>query len=539
MRLPDRATVRAFLVRHRFGVASCLGIVVVWGLYVFSHSFPAGEGGYYLAVADRIASGGFAIPDRIPHYAPGGLPYAYPPLAFYVVAVIHVLTGLSLPAVALWITPAVVLVYTAGAYLLGLRVTGDELAAGLAAVLVGANPALLNKNLLADGYATGLALAAALWGLYVAHRQFESESWRLAAVVGVCLSVSLSSHPLVALFFAVSYLGFYFTESRTPTGLLQGAAVAVLGVGLSAWWWYPIVGTHGVEIYLAPGSTATPTVSLAKRMLFRYAGSGLGSQFNALLLLPLPVFGVAYAVVARRWTLVGWFAVTATVASGQMVGVYTVEAFVNAYFLAAVVFPAFASALSEWEVPSTARVATLRSMSPDREVVIRGLFIVTLLGATAFAGVFAVLMPAPDQEAREAMEWTRTNTDPEATFAVTVPTFAELFPFLAERTLIHGYWGTEWLGPTVLDRKRTQTFELGDCSSAGCLNDTLVRHGLRPDYVFVEKDGFDDATFRSSGRFRVRYRHESVVIASYRPQNATTGGPAMAYGAKSSLRPIP
>jgi len=77
------------LVRSRpflaFVPALAVGIVV-YAAYVLTHPFPALGGGLFLAMAEAVAENGYALPARVPGYTPGGIPFAYPPLGFYLLA---------------------------------------------------------------------------------------------------------------------------------------------------------------------------------------------------------------------------------------------------------------------------------------------------------------------------------------------------------------------------------------------------------------------------------------------------------------------
>ncbi len=53
----------------------------------FRFSLPIAYAGMYTLMAEQIADGGFSLPMQVPYYGPGGIPFAYPPLALYVMAV--------------------------------------------------------------------------------------------------------------------------------------------------------------------------------------------------------------------------------------------------------------------------------------------------------------------------------------------------------------------------------------------------------------------------------------------------------------------
>src|SRR5574342_498187 len=71
-------------------------LIVVTGIAVrCTHLFlidlthePFRLGGLFVAFAGEIAAHNFQLPVNIPYYSLGGIPYAYPPLGFYVEAIL-------------------------------------------------------------------------------------------------------------------------------------------------------------------------------------------------------------------------------------------------------------------------------------------------------------------------------------------------------------------------------------------------------------------------------------------------------------------
>ena len=56
--------------------------LVVYTAYLLTHPYPALGGGLFLSMAEALVENGHALPARVAGYTPGGIPFAYPPLAF-------------------------------------------------------------------------------------------------------------------------------------------------------------------------------------------------------------------------------------------------------------------------------------------------------------------------------------------------------------------------------------------------------------------------------------------------------------------------
>ncbi|MFC6962724.1 hypothetical protein ACFQL7_07540 [Halocatena marina] len=69
-------------------VSAMIVSLIISAVYYITHPYPAYGAGLFLAMADQIQATGYHFPTTIPHYTLGGVPFAYPPLQFFVVAVL-------------------------------------------------------------------------------------------------------------------------------------------------------------------------------------------------------------------------------------------------------------------------------------------------------------------------------------------------------------------------------------------------------------------------------------------------------------------
>ncbi|MCC6416690.1 MAG: hypothetical protein IT429_00405, partial [Gemmataceae bacterium] len=72
------------------------GPLLVWT--AVRHGLPLGYAGLFALMAELVAANGFRLPEWVPWYGPGGMPFAYPPLGFYVMA--GATAGLGVPTLA-------------------------------------------------------------------------------------------------------------------------------------------------------------------------------------------------------------------------------------------------------------------------------------------------------------------------------------------------------------------------------------------------------------------------------------------------------
>jgi hypothetical protein len=117
----------------------------VQAVYLYTHPFPALLGGLFLEMAATIADSGSLVPTTIHGFTTEGIPFAYPPLGFYVLAFFMEL-GVDGVALLRFGAPAILLVNVAVMYHFTVVLT-DSLETGLIAGIVTGTHVWLNTLL--------------------------------------------------------------------------------------------------------------------------------------------------------------------------------------------------------------------------------------------------------------------------------------------------------------------------------------------------------------------------------------------------------
>jgi hypothetical protein len=220
---------------------------------------PFRLGGLFIAFADEIATRNFQLPVNIPYYSSGGIPYAYPPLGFYMEAIFLRIFPGEIFAIAN-LLPPVISILTLG--LVGrffYRWAGGWNLRSLSALLA---YALLPNAFYNQIEAAGLAeafgsLALVLYfELILGYQQKRSLASALYAGLGLALCVigspgSALGGALISLMLVLDTLiSARWTEKAQP--YLQLICIGLTGIALSAIYWLPVVRNHGVEIFITP-----------------------------------------------------------------------------------------------------------------------------------------------------------------------------------------------------------------------------------------------------------------------------------------------
>ncbi|WP_233274825.1 hypothetical protein [Haladaptatus cibarius] len=152
--------------------------VGVYLAYLALCPFPAHGAGLYLAIAEQISAHGYRLPETIPHYTAEGVPFAYPPLLFYVIAVLRDTFGIDPVSLTRYVPRFITVVYLIPYYYLGKEILESPSQAGTATVLLAVTPVVLKWHLAAGGIVRAAAFLLVLTGLYTGIRTFKRKNRR-------------------------------------------------------------------------------------------------------------------------------------------------------------------------------------------------------------------------------------------------------------------------------------------------------------------------------------------------------------------------
>lgn len=477
---------RAVAVKRRLGIAVPDDLVwvavpvgaalVVYAAYLLSHDYPAYGAGMYLQIAKQLRLGGYHPPARIHHYTAGGVPFAYPPLMFYVAAVVRDLTGVGPLTYARVVPGGVVVVTVVPYYYLARAFLDSRPRASLASVVFTVAPPVLTWHLSAGGIVRAPAFLFTLTGVYGGVRLFRAGDHRWIVPSAVLFGLTALSHPTYPVYFVLSFLLLYAFYDRSLSGLVSGALVGLGGLVLTVPWVGWVATTHGLDIFAAAAGTHSGlwggTYRIWQQFVEPIVHLDSVTPFYAVAFL-----GAAVALVRRRPFVPVWMGL-----SGYMLA--------ESRFL--YVAGAMLVAIAVFEGLGTANEAN-RSLGRRHVVaaVVVAVAAVTL-GALFGAGALDARHGSQTQPAFldrgdvRAATWAERHTEPTADFVV-LGDFAEWFPYLADRTILVGPWGVEWLGNAQY-RHQIRLFEaVSACDSARCLTTTLDRADVHPEYVVVPK----------------------------------------------------
>lgn len=463
------------------GLGAALRLQLVLGA-----DFPLNDGGMFYAMARDLQLARYALPEYT-SYNGGGIPFAYPPLGFYLAALLDEVTPWSLLD-SFRILPLLASLLSLAAFA---RFSGALLSSPLTRVLALFAFALLPETflwmLMGGGVARATGLLFAILAIHQAYLLFRDGSSRRLAAGVVCAGLAVLSHPSMGWFTAYSLALLLAAYGRSRRGLLHGALLAGGTMVFTAPWWLTVSLRHGPDIFLSARDNGLPALAGVVGLLTL----SISNEPFVPVLGSLGLLGVLVCLGQRRLFLPLW-----------LLAMFVLDSRSTLQTAPLALAPLIGIGAAEGMLPLLNRAAGRPAGEPrDETALLQSRLAVSVLGFVAGYAVFSLLggmrpylAPLPAEE-RAAMAWVAANTPPDSRVLVLpVEPWAwdrssEWFPVLTGRISVATVQGSEWLGQGVYARTVEESDALRACKAQGaaCLDQWVADTSLSFEYVYVPK----------------------------------------------------
>ena len=413
---------------------------------VLRHDWPLADGGLFYAMIGDIIGAGFALPQTI-SYQQDVIPFAYPPLVFYLAAGAEELTGLARADVMRFLPSLFTLLAVGTMYLLALELVPTRRHAVLAMAFFGALVSIapaVTALIGGGGLPRALGLAFAILAVWQGVRMFKRGAWLNVALTAFFAGLAVVTHPQAGVFLVVGLAAAWLTRWRTVRAAVQlviaaGASLLVVGP-----WLVVVISRYGIDPFIS--AMAVPDRDLLASLL--------AYVFLFLTLAPfiavLDFVGQVQQLGARKPHLPVW-----------RLGVFVFDIRFSPIAAAAPASLLAAHAVLDAIVPLTwqllgrgGRAVTEQARVRSRQLVLAGVLVLAFLPVVWQAAALTGEAAAMSVEQRGAMTWVRDNTTSES-ITVTLASddwgsddLSEWFPALSERRTATAAQGLEWIADT-------------------------------------------------------------------------------------------
>jgi hypothetical protein len=458
-------------------LASALGLGLGVRLFHLLHEdFPLMDGGMFYVMVRDLQASGYALPAETT-YNSASIPFAYPPLGFYVAAILDDLTGLTLIQVFRFL-PLVLNLATIGAvFLLARSLLRSWLLVAIAVIVFALLPRSYEWLIMGGGMARAPGLLFMVLAVQQAYVMYETGQKRYALSTGVLCALTVLSHAEAAwvLFFTVAIL--WLCYGLRPAGIVNSVLAVATTLVVIAPWAIAVVAEHGVEPFRNASQTGGDTWDSWPWLLDwrfvapRYLNWPAG----------LALVGGLFAVARGQFFLPVWLAAIVILdpRSAHTFGIVPLSLLIGVG-LGGLIEPLWngrwANLQPEAERPARSSfwAAKLSSLAPKLAVVAFVSYIAVLGMLWTFADNSAVVLRGLDAGERSAMSWVETNAGPGSSFAVVtnaphpwMDAESEWFYALTGHPSLATVQGYEWFGEEEAGAQFVRAGWLQSCSWQG------------------------------------------------------------------------
>lgn len=474
--------------------------------YVVINHLPVGSAGLYSLMADSVSFRGLTAARHIPYYGPDGMPFAYPPLAFYVMALIRS-SGITAFAYVRLMPAVYVGLVVMATYYLAFLLTNSKPRAVVCSLLTILSPVFLSGLLQSGGIVRALACALMIVGMAISYKALSTGLARYSVYAGVALGLTGLVH-LYYFMILVATISVFAVAMRGNHTLRTTIFVYAVGAVITLPWALNTISNYGLDTLLLifPTHLGQPGALIAR-------------------ILHLPTGG--YIIHVPTSTLGGPSAHGATSAVTQELRAHMPPLEISLRMIPASIAMLCLIAKRQFLLPlwSFALLAFGSSSYPFL-VLVSSIAIVKvfgdgfeslvtssnnkglILGTTAIlcVSVVAYLYVSTvrwvvDAHSNSSLwkedevlaAWFHQNTGSTDTFAVVderARDSEEWLPYLFQRAMVGSPWGGEWTGRYDSEgRLRSAINDCGARQSLLCFTELMDANDRAPRYVVIHEVG--------------------------------------------------
>jgi hypothetical protein len=485
-----------------------------------SSGFPLNDGGLFYTMIRDLKANGFAMP-QFTTYNFVDIPFAYPPVGFYISAIFSTLLPVSDLQVLLWLPPLVNTLAIFFFFKLAEQILPSRTSAALATLVYALSSRAFLWQVMGGGITRSFGMLFLILMLWQAVQLFREYNRRRLVLTMLFGALTVMSHPQTALHAALGGLMIFLFYGRSKRGVISALWVGAGVVLLSAPWWATVFLRHGFEPLLSAGQTSQRTLEFYLIVLQLHGPANY-------LALPFLIFfyiGLWLSFKRREFFFITWIVVAYLIDTRGGDGVVLLaESMLAALGLIQ---------LSAWISRSDGDQPEAVMAKPVSQILmfVSAFYFLLIASVTDFQLVNTSLKPAD----LEMIEWVNANVEDGRTFLLSTgrefsmsDPMQEWFPALTRQYSATTLQGLEW---TLAEKFFPWYEQLGafqHCADMDCVNSWSAANSVDYDYLIVtippkeDKSDFADylrslaISARSSDFLALAYESKSALVFAVR-----------------------
>lgn len=464
-----------------------LSVVVAWivallvRLYlVMQIDFPFNDGGMFYQTIQDILDHGFSFFPYL-SYNFSHIPFAYPPLSFYLAAGLHTVFDIEILTILRYYPAIVSSLIIPAAFVFFRQLTLDRKMIVSSLFVLAIVPNTLEWQIMGGGLsrATGMVLSFLSAGVVIYTLQSKHFLLKWILVAAGLIAITTATHLEGFVFLTIACGCWVLLNGVNRSFVLRTVTIYVTALVLLLPWIAQVYIWHGMDPFLSALQSGTSAWGGIRDMLNHIVSLHFVLAGDVGLVNTLVVVGIVYAVRARNY-----FA--------PLLLIVVLFGMVRSGLQYAGLPVSLLAGISLAHVWDNLKI----DLHAKKTATLFVVCLVIILYMTNQLLVFRDMVQSSSltYEERTVMDWVRNNTPSESKFLVLSNTpliywghskGSEWFPVLAQRQSLTTVQGTEWLRGEFL-RALQQNTQLNECKAdIACYDEVLSTYDLDYNYIYL------------------------------------------------------
>ena len=458
--------------------------------YVLQSDFPLNDGGMFYTMIKDLQAANYHLP-AFTSYNQAAIPFAYPPLPFYLGGVLNSWFGIDLIQLLRFLPLVFSVLSIPAFYWLAKMVLKTDVQRGAAVFIFALFSPVYTWQIMGGGLTRSPAFFFMILAFGACLSWVKQHKWSAFIWMIIFTALTTLCHLEMLWMLAISFLVIFFVSQRTWKGFGQFLLAAVAVLLLTSPWWGTVIALHGLSPFIQAMNNGAFNILRVFASLFFLTST---QDLNQILFQLLALVGVFLAFRERNWLLPAWW--LALVLFDPRSSQRSVA--VPVALLAGLVLDQWLEWVST-HLPWRKRVnISLLDQPVDFsngwiKLILTVLLFSFMLNDTIGFYTSGSLLSNLNKENRAAMQWVKQNTSSESQFLVIDfpggwydDRVGEWFPTLSERISILTAQGQEWLPENKQLKTVTALGEVSACQLNGldCLTAWINKNQVQVNYFY-------------------------------------------------------
>jgi hypothetical protein len=490
--------------------------------------FPVTDGGLFFEMVKALQASHYSLPTFV-EYNGISIPFAYPPLGFYVTALTSDLFHMPLIEAFRWIPAIGSVVFSIAFFPMASAILKSPLKGSLATVFFALLPRSVSWYIMGGGITRVFGYLFLILILFSAYKLFTAPSKKYLVMTILFGSGVVLSHPEASLHtvFLCGILWLFYGRSKEG---IKNALLVVLGVVvLTAPFFLTVISRHGLQPYLSAAQTGFQSTWAWVAIL---TGSFADEKFVTLIS-ALALLGFVVTLVRREFLLIVWLFLPAIVDPRSAASISIIPwAMLAAVGFVDIIIPGLYSLKNNLQekLDLESNWAAYFMKSSAIKIALTALIFYAFFGIVLSDQVYPKVSLTPSD--RRAMDWVANNIPWQSRFVILTgeseafgDSVSEWFPVLGKSISIATIQGYEWMPGKLFQTKLNEYYALQACMNKTytCVEEWESETHHYFDYVLISQNGLSAnknsvvISLMESANYKPVYQEADIAIFKKSP----------------------